>query len=786
MKFSYQWISELVDGLNIEPEELKRLITLKTAECEGIEPFGAHFARVQVVKALSVHPAPSGKNKVVEIEAAAGARHQVICGAPNVREGMLAVWVPPGTVLNGKTIGIAVIDGVESEGMLASRAELDLGRDASGLLELYSGTPGDSLGGVRPDWIIEIDNKSLTHRPDLWGHLGMAREIAAISGRPLVDPVSPLPPADGPCPIQVSIEDTARCSRYSALVIENVSVAGSPLALTARLESVGLNAISNIVDVTNYVLVELPQPMHAFDADKISGGTIFVRQARTGERLSALNGETYNLHPDDLVIADGSGPIALAGVIGGADSAISSTTTRIILESANFNATAVRLTSARHKLRTDASVRFEKSLDPENTVRGLARAAALILQVCPGAQVRGQIADCYTPLPPVAPILLPVDYVSRKLGKSLNVEEIERILNALGFATAPAAPGVLTVSVPSWRATKDISMKADLVEEIGRMIGYGNIPPRPPEVACVVPPANRWNLFLRSVRRLMAAQGFSEIYSYSFVDETQLKRWGYEPQSAIKIANPIASNFSHLRPTLLPGLFAGVLTNVRHFQEFRLFEIGSEIHKSSQSAQPDQVTHLAAALYSAHSDEGDFFEMKRVVECLLPGSQTHSAEPRSYEHPARAASITWQGAAVGRLFEVHPAILEKEGIEGRARAVFFDLNLSQVLPLRESRQVRYTVPRRYPTSPFDLSVVTGLRTPVAEIQDNLVRLAKTDLAAIDFVRQYDGPPLPQGQKSVTYHLEIGSLRHTVTTEEVTAVRNRITEGMRKLGFEFRE
>lgn len=814
MKFSYQWLSELVSDLSVEPEQLKRLITMKTAECEGIEAFGAHFARVRVVRVAHIQPVASGKNKLVDVEDGP-ARHQVICGAPNVRPGMLAVWIPPGTVLNGKTIGVAVIDGVESEGMLASAAELGVGRDASGLLEVAGGAPGQAIENLRPDWVIEIDNKSLTHRPDLWGHLGMAREIAAICGTSLLDPVPPLDSAYGKAPVTIQIADSALCQRYSALLIADVTVADSPPALAARLEAVGLNPINNIVDVTNFILAELPQPMHAFDADKISGDTIFVRKTRAGEKLDALNGESYQLHPDDLVIADESGPIALAGVIGGSATAISAGTKRILLESANFNAAGVRLTSARHKLRTDASVRFEKSLDPENTVRGLARASALIRAMCPESKTSG-IADRYVPASPVAPIALPVAYVSRKLGRETSEDQITYILNALGFATVQSAPGILTVSVPSWRATKDISLKADLVEEVGRMIGYDEIPPQAPRVASTVPPRNEWQTFFRFLRRQMSAQGFTEIYSYSFVDAKSIERFGMGAHSAVAISNPIASKLSYMRPTLLPGVFQTLLANVRNFREFRIFEIGNQIEKSAKAADtrheikeetaaslrgalkpasvlrdplesgsglPDEVPHLVAALYGAHADEGDFFEMKRVLECFLPGARVKAADAHSYEHPARAAVVTWHGIVVGRLFELHPGLLEEEDVEGRA--IFFDIDLKTTLPVRNAQRTEYVPPRRYPTSGFDLSIITTLRTPVVEIQDGLTSLAGSELAALEFVRQYDGPPLPQGQKSVTYHLEIGRTDRTITTEEVAAVRNGIVEGMRKFGFDFR-
>lgn len=782
MKFSYQWLSELVPGLNTEPAELQRLITMKTAECEGIEAAGAHFARVIAARVISVSPLAKGKNQLVTIDIGAGKQATVVCGADNVRAGMMSAWVPPGTSLDGKTIRLAVIDGVESEGMLASTAELGINRDHSGILDLLNLQAGDKLPQLVPDWIIDIDNKSLTHRPDLWGHYGMAREVAAITGRTLLDPVKPaLLPAGDPA-IQVQIADHALCPRYSALVFEDTQVAPSPLWLQARLEHIGLNAISNIVDVTNVILAELPQPMHAFDADKLTGNTIFVRLARPGEKLAALNGETYSLSPEDLVIADASGPVALAGVIGGAATAISQTTTRIVLESANFQASSVRLTSARHKLRTDASMRFEKALDPENTVRGLARAVELLAVRCPGVRTKGGVTDNRGPLPASKPILLPVSFVTRKLGKDLTENQARHILESLGFATAETEPGLLTVTVPTWRATKDISLKDDLVEEIGRMIGYGEITPTPPLVPCVVPPRNPMRSYMRQLRSQLVAQGFTEVYNYSFVNESDVTRFYADIATHIEVRNPIASELTHLRRSLLPGLFKNIVSNVRHFQEFRIFEIGSEIHPES-AALPEEVAHAAAVLYSAHADEQDFFELKRVLECLFRGCRLLATEALPYEHPTRTARIEWQGTDIGRIFELHPSLLQAEGIAGRA--MVFDVNLQLAQQLSAARVFRYIPLRKYPTSGFDLSVVTDIKLPVQQLEDRLTSFAGPALAHIEFIRQYDGPPLPEGRKSVSYHLEIGAPDHTLTADEVTEIRGRIIKGMLHSGFELR-
>ena len=782
MKFSYNWLGELLPGLKTDPAKLQHLITVKTAECEGVESYGAHFANVIAVHVLSVQPSAEGKNKTVLIDAGYGRNAQVVCGASNVSVGMTAAWVPPGTVLDGKRIERAVIDGVESEGMLASAAELGINRDHSGLLELDGVAPGTPLPQLSPDWIIEIDNKSLTHRPDLWGHFGMAREVAAIAGGVLRDPVDLALLPSGIAALHVRIADHELCPVYSALVLENIKVGPSPLWLQARLESIGINPINNVVDVTNYVLAELPQPMHAFDADKLVGDVITIRLAQDGERMAALNGEVYTLTPADLVIADRGGPIALAGVIGGQDSAISHSTKRIVLESANFQPTSVRLTGARLKLRTDASMRFEKSLDPENTVRGLARALELLQQVSPGVRVVGGVAQSGSVRVAPPPITLPIGLVTRKLGKVIEIAEVWRILTALGFGVIETAPAVLTVTVPSWRATKDISLKEDLVEEVGRIVGYDEIAPVPPLIAAVVPPANPMRKYLRELRRQLMAQGYTETYNYSFVNASDVRRFSMKIEEHLAVRNPIASELSHLRRSLLPGLFNNFLSNVRHSQSFRLFEIGSSIEPQAHGL-PIETTRVAAIAFDAGADEQDFFEMKRVVESAFPCSRFRATEPLPYEHPTRVAEVSWAGQVIGRAFEVHPSMLRDENIEGRAMCFDIDVTLAQSINANQTK--RYTPLRKYPTSGFDLSILSELRKPVDQIQGELTRLAGPDLAFIEFVRQYAGPPLPEGQKSVSYHLEIGSLQRTMTTDEVTEIRNRIISGMRELGFDLR-
>ena len=768
MKFSYNWIREFVEDLDCAPGPLERLVTMKTAECEGIEIAGELLGRACAARVESVEPIPGGHNVKAVVDAGRYGRKTVVCGAPNCRPGLITAYAP---------IGTKVIQGVESDGMLASAAELGISRDHSGVIEISSQV-GAPLPGCVPDSIIDIDNKSITHRPDLWGHAGMAREVSAILGHKLKDPVKLDLLPQGEAPVRVCIEDLDLCPRYSAVVFENVTIQPSPLWLQCRLTAIGLNPISNVVDMTNFVMAELAQPMHAFDADLVQGDTIYVRPAKAGERLRALNGEEYTLDPSNLVIADAGGAIALAGVIGGQSTAISSSTRRVILESANFLASSIRKTSVAVKLRTDASMRFEKAQDPATTVRALARGVELLLELSPGIRMVGGLADRKKEIPPPPPIELPLDWLRRKLGCAVEPAEVRRILESLQFGVSEPRPGVFSVTVPSWRATKDVSIKDDLVEEVGRMIGYDSITPAAPLVPTTVPPRNEEREFQHEVRNLFADQGFTETYNYSFLSQEMAAAFGLDPAAHLRVLNPIASDQALMRLSLLPGVWRNITENAKHRDSFRLFEIGLEIHKRPEGL-PEEIPHLVAALYERHGDgAAGIFEIKRAAECLMPGAQACPAEARPFEHPARAADIVWRGETVGRLFELHPSLVES------GRAAVLDVDLARVRRL-QPKDARYTPVRRYPSVVFDLSVIARERELAARMEAGLASFGGPLLESIQFVRQYSGPPLGEGQKSVSFRLTMGSAERTLSSEEAGEIRARIIEGMRGLGYELR-
>jgi phenylalanyl-tRNA synthetase beta chain len=728
---------------------------MKTAECEGAPEI------TLPAQVLEVTPIAEGRYVKARVLTRIYGEKMVVCGAPNCRAGMTTLYAPTAK---------KVIQGVESDGMLLSGFEAGINEDAAGIYECLADDP------ELVDAIFDIDNKSLTHRPDLWGHFGMAREISAITAKRLVDAVKPALLPSGDPPVRVEIEDLDRCPRYSALVFDNVTIGPSPAWLQYRLTAIGLNPINNIVDLTNYLMAELAQPMHAFDRAKLRGDTIFARPAREGERIVALNDTTYDLSPSNLVIADAGGPIAIAGVIGGAESAISEITTSIVLESANFQASSVRKTSSALKLRTDASMRFEKAQDPANTTRALARAVELLQELSPGIRLVGGLADAARPVRPIPPVTLDLDWLALKLGRSLDRQEVRAILEALEFGVEETGPRVFSVRIPSWRATKDIAMAEDLVEEVGRMIGYDSIPPKPPLIAATVPPEDPRRKFVRHIKNAVALQGFTEVSNYSFVSEEQAAKFGMRPEDHVRVLNPIAADQNLMRRSLLPGILSNIEENSKHFTSFRLFEIGNEIHKRDGEL-PAQVSHFVAAVFNREGDgAAGLFELKRVAEILMPGAEVQAAEAMAYEHPARTATVSWNGEVIGRLFELHPALAK--------RGAILDLDLDRVLELRPV-QAKYQAVRRFPTSAFDLSVVTQLREPAGQVLATLRASGGALVVNIEFLRQYSGPPLAEGTQTLTFRITAGAADRTLSAEEVADVRAQITNGLNEKDYGLR-
>jgi phenylalanyl-tRNA synthetase beta chain len=758
MKFSYQWIKGFVTGLGLPAKELEQLITVRTAECDGIHPAGDLLRGARVARVLSAEQVPGTHITKAIVDIGESAPITVACGAPNCREGLQTIWVP---------LGRKTIQGIESNGMLASAAELGVGRGHEGIIVW-----NEPMITLEPDQVIEIDNKSLTHRPDLWGHFGMAREVAAITKRQLRDLVdlSVLPAGSNGFPVAVA--DTSLCPRFSAVAFENVKIAPSPYWMQYRLTSVGMNPINNIVDITNYVAADLAQPMHAFDRDKLQGDRLIVRTAVDGETALALDDHEYTLTGADGVVCDAGGVVSIAGIMGGKESAVSDATTRIVFEAANWNASQIRKTSARLKLRTDASMRFEKAQDPVNTLRAIARAVQLMKIVCPEARVSGGVTDVAEPLGELPVISLDLNVLDRKLGRGIPAPEVVEILERLEFRTEADGDGKLHVTVPSWRATKDVAVPDDLVEEVGRMVGYDTITPRPPLVECAPPPDDPKRVWLRDLRALLTSRGYTEVYNYSFLSDPDAERFGLQPTDTVRVLNPIASDQNILRSSLIPGIFANLELNRKHFDSFRLFEIGREIH-SQAPGMPREVLHLAAAVYGAPDS---LFELKGIAEAIAPDLRVAQvSETLGHEHPTRTANLFLGAMKVGRLFESHPNVIP-------GRAAILDLNLDGVLAERRPLS-QYTPIRRYPTSAFDLSIVVPERLAELQLKVEVRKFAGPLLESVEYLTQYPQPT--SGTKSISYRITVGAPDRTLSSTEINAVRAGIIDKLQALGYELK-
>ncbi|MCM8530850.1 MAG: phenylalanine--tRNA ligase subunit beta, partial [Lentisphaeraceae bacterium] len=489
MWISLNWIKDFVDYQDdLTPNELGVLISLRVAEVEDVKICGEALSQVRVAEVTKTEPHPDADKLKLATLFDGSETRTIVCGAANCRPGIKIPFADIGAKFNytnkeGKPAVLEIkptkIRGVESTGMLCSQSELGLADSSDGIWEL----PADMELGKKlseldefksvNDVLFEIDNKSLTHRPDLWGHYGLAREFSAIYNLPLKEISGADLNGSGSSDFKV-VNSAETCRRYSGLEVRNVKVAPSPQWMQDRLTSVGMNTINNLVDITNYILLELGQPMHAFDVEKLGDKTITVRSGKAGEVFKALDEKDYELTEEDLVIDNNGEAVALAGVMGGLDSGVSDSTTHLFLESANFDAATVRRTSTRCGLRSDSSARFEKSLDPENTVIAMARAVELIKETCPEAEIVGTVIDSYEKPYEKLSIDTSIEFLQKRLGTTDITEEfIREKLTSLGFGLE----GNLNISIPTWRATKDVSIAEDIVEEVGRMYGYDNIKP---------------------------------------------------------------------------------------------------------------------------------------------------------------------------------------------------------------------------------------------------------------------------------------------------------------------
>lgn len=813
MQISLNWVREFCPFETTEsPREIATRFSLHTAEVESVFERCGGLEGVVAARIRRILPHPDAERlHVVETELGSGRTTEVVCGAPNVREGMVVPYAPAGTVVGGQVLQEASIRGVVSKGMLCSERELGVSPEAEGLWELPEDVPpGTPLYEVFPelkDVILEIDNKSLTHRPDLWGHYGIAREFSAIYGTPLrpLKVAERLATRPGTPAIRVSISGEGvggrdgMCRRYCGLQIDGVKIGPSPPWLRHRLLAAGTRPISNVVDVTNYVLHEIGQPLHAFDVAKISGGQIIVRRGNPGEKLRLLDGSEVELTPEDCVIADAREAVALAGVMGGAGSEVSESTVSVFLESANFSAVRIRRSSIRVGKRTESSLRFEKSLDPENARTGILRAARMILELCPGARVVGPLQDIgYSPPAPIE-IRTDASFISKRLGVEIPAEEVRDGLRRLGFGVRGRLEGEWSVKVPSWRATKDVSLAEDLVEEVGRIYGYGRIPAYPPSWSVEAPRGNPVRKMERAVKEFLAlSAGLSEVFTYPMVGEAHCRRFGLDPSAHLKLQNPISEDMDRLRREIVPIHLEKARENQRYFKSFGFFELGRVFWKPQERLRspelPTERRRVAGLVCFERKDAENFYRVRDIVLGLLehlrlrdpavrsldPAREGSAVEP--WAHPRVYGRVTLSGIPVGSVYRVHPATARSLELAGDT--IVFDLDFDALFE-SPRREIAYSPPLRFPTVVFDVAVVAPERAEVREILNVIRDAAAERLISAEVFDVFTGPQSGPGKKSVAVHVTFGSPERTLDSAEVNALQTKVIEALTKAGYPLR-
>jgi len=800
MQISINWLKDFVDiDPKLSHKELAELITIHTAEVEGVHELGHGFKNMVVGRIKTIKPHPNAdKLTVTGTDIGSGEIKQIVCGAKNIHEGMLVPVALPGAMVKWHGEGDPVelkpasLRGVESFGMLCAGEEIGLESKEDGIYDLSTfgvkeGTPLSKVFGYC-DSVLEMDNKAITHRPDLWGHYGIAREVAAITGKKFKQ-LKPLIkfPVKGE-KLNLQIKDFELCPRYCGLIISNVKVEESPKWLKDRLTAVGYRPISNIVDATNYVMAELGQPMHAFDKSYIKGG-IIVRRAKKDEKITTLDGVERILDETMLVISDHEKPVAIAGVMGGENSEINNGTTEIILESANFRAENIRKTSTKLGIRTEAVQRFEKALDPLMAETAIKRLAELILKLCPDAKVTGPLADSKKFNTKKTVVNVDIEKLCSKIGVKISLARIKKILKSLEFGVTQKSAKVLKVTVPSFRATKDIDIQDDLVEEVVRLYGYDNVKEIMPSLPIRLPLYNKERALKHQARRLLSYMfGMQEVFNYSYYGHDEMKKSLIDAEKFdrehIKLENFLSAEQTHLKISLVPNLLKNVVSNLRYFSEFKLYEVGRVYSEVGEFFPLEEKWIGGVVVNKGKNSESPFFKVKKIVEEFLKiflkmnFEIVKAKDEPPYCHPSRSARVMVEGKAVGGIFEVHPQVLKNWGID--AETAMFELNFTQLCTFNDVIAKYEPIPK-FPGLEIDVSVVLENKVK-AEEAENAIRSAEKDLIArIKLFDIYKGENIERGKKALAYRILLQSKDRTLTDIEMSGIQKKIFENLQKLG-----
>lgn len=785
MYISINWIKDFVDLDGIDVKDLIYKFTMSTAEVEGIIEYGKNTNNVVVGQVVSVEDVKNSKKLHKVLVDIGNEKINCICGAANVREGIKIAFAKDGSEVNGIKITKTTIAGHESRGMCLSEKELGISEDNSGLMILDEDTPlGIDIKEIIPleDIVYEIDNKSLTNRPDLWGHYGIAREIAAITKRSLKPlEVEDLSQYNNLKKLDISIEDKDECYRYSALTVDNVTKKASSYKMKTRLTYCGLRPISLLVDMTNYIMLELGQPMHAFDKDFIKA--INVKTLKNKEEFITLDDTKRELDSGTLMIYNQNKPVAIAGVMGGQNTQITENTTSLFLESANFNAVSVRKTASKHALRTDASSRYEKTLDPELTKIAIERFVKVLKDEDSKISVSSSFSDVYLNKYPDITIDISKEYINKKIGVEFTLDKIVDILTSLEFKVEVKENETITIYVPSFRATKDVSGKADIIEEISRIYGYDNI----------VPQTNLWKvepvredetrkLEYNSKKLLAEKYGISEIHSYVWYDTKLNNELGIKTHDNLKIVNGLNRLDSVLRYNMAPTMLYAIYKNIKNYDEFGVFEIGRVFDYKEKGKDCVENKILAVALTSiSKSEEKLLFEAKSMIENIAKINKNINLEyventkyNDNYIHPVNSFVIKYEDVTLGYISVLNPKVRDR--INPKSNIVISEINI-ELLASITSNQVVFKEISRYQTVDFDFSIIVDKNVKYKDIQNVINNSNLEYLQSYKLIDVYENEEKLKSKKNITIRFTIGSYDKTLTKEEIDVERNKITTNL---------
>ena len=792
MKVTYNWLKEFVD-FDLTPEQLADLLTMLGLEVEAMEKLGVGMddVVVAIVEEKRQHP-NADKLSLCRVNDGSGVL-DVVCGAQNFQAGDTVALARIGAVLPGDfRIKRSKIRGEESCGMLCSEKELGLAEGSAGIMILPGGLklgqPVFEALGLK-DTLFEI---GLTpNRADCLSAAGIAREIAAKLDTRITYPPAVIVEVNEAASnlISVTIEDSDLCPRYAARYISGCRIAPSPEWLVKRLNALGIRSISNVVDVTNLVMMELGHPLHAFDCDRLAGRRIVVRRAAEDEPFTTLDSQKRTLTADDLVICDAERPVALAGIMGGENSEIADTTTNILLESAWFRPAAIRKTSKRLGLHTESSHRFERGADIGGVIRALDRAAALIAELAGGSVAQG-VVDAYPGACEPTPISLRPERANQLIGIDLSRTEIGRILSRLECTVLEQPDGALRVTPPSYRV--DIEREVDLIEEVARLNGFDKIPTTMPKARVVSDRPSAHQRMQRVVRDILVAHGMNEIINFSFTApdaaDKLLLATGDPRRTAIRLANPLIEEQSVMRTSLLPGLLETMARNVNFRSlDLKLFEMRRIYLPTGPGEMPHEPICIAGAFTGSREREGwshargavDFYDAKGVMENLIEllnigGVKWVADSPETYYHPGKSCSIVAGRERIGSVGEIHPTVQESFGLE---RPVYcFELDFEKIVSLvRQKRTV--TAPSRFPDSTRDIAMLAPDDLPAEKIIECVRNVKAQEIEQVEIFDLYRGAGIPEGFRSIAVRVRYRSYERTLTDEEIGVLHGKVVENL---------